>query len=110
MQPVGVWESQQRAFASEAAEEPRKPIPGTKVCVRCKVERPSSDFRGSGKSRDGLQHFCIPCKVHLSLEHMAGSESGAIHKNVDITLPCCALSYVPTACQHWRADSNLKYV
>ncbi|EIE19304.1 hypothetical protein COCSUDRAFT_44662 [Coccomyxa subellipsoidea C-169] len=63
MQPVGVWESQQRAFASEAAEEPRKPIPETKVCVRCKVERPSSEFRGSGKSRDGLQHFCIPCKV-----------------------------------------------
>ena len=34
-----------------------------KVCTSCKVDKPASEFRGSGTSRDGLQHFCIPCKV-----------------------------------------------
>ncbi|CAL8468274.1 g7814 [Coccomyxa elongata] len=34
-----------------------------KICTSCKVDKPASDFWASRTSRDGLQHFCIPCKV-----------------------------------------------
>ncbi|CAL8468286.1 g7826 [Coccomyxa elongata] len=37
--------------------------PERKICTRCKVDQPASHFRASGTSRDGLQHFYIPCKV-----------------------------------------------
>ena len=37
--------------------------PERKVCTGCKVDKPASKFRAARHSRDGLQHFCIPCKV-----------------------------------------------
>ena len=34
-----------------------------KVCTCCKVDKPASEFRAARTSRDGLQHFYVPCKV-----------------------------------------------
>ena len=71
MNPVLV--SNVQGFAAEAAGEQveqETPMQASlhrrserKVCTGCKVDKPASEFRASGSSRDGLQHFCIPCKV-----------------------------------------------
>ncbi|BDA43766.1 hypothetical protein COCOBI_04-7820 [Coccomyxa sp. Obi] len=59
-----------RGFAAEPAVEQESSVEGSlrgrpqrKVCTGCKLDKPASEFRASRTSRDGLQHFCIPCKV-----------------------------------------------
>ncbi|CAL8468314.1 g7854 [Coccomyxa elongata] len=62
-----------RGFAAEIEREQtvqETPVQGSlrrkperKICTSCNVDKPASDFRASGTSRDGVQHFCIPCKV-----------------------------------------------
>lgn len=48
-------------YAARTERESRS-ARGRKVCAKCKVELPLSDFGTSSRSRDGLRWRCLPCE------------------------------------------------
>lgn len=47
----------------------------TKVCARCKQEKPITDFNKSVKQKDGLQSYCKECKKSYSAAHYISVKS-----------------------------------
>lgn len=46
----------------------------TKRCSRCRNRKPLEQFVKNNKSRDGLNHYCRPCKRKIMQEYFATQE------------------------------------
>lgn len=41
----------------------------TKLCVRCRADKPKEGFRAFPKNRDGLHSYCNPCNQEISKKY-----------------------------------------
>ncbi len=46
----------------------------TKRCSRCRNRKPLEQFVKNVKSRDGLNHYCRPCKKIIMCEYFATAQ------------------------------------
>ncbi|MCB9757040.1 MAG: hypothetical protein H6753_01295 [Candidatus Omnitrophica bacterium] len=54
----------------------------TKRCSRCRNRKPLEQFVKNNKSRDGLNHYCRPCKRKIMQEYFATKEGIAAKKRM----------------------------
>lgn len=54
----------------------------TKRCSRCRNRKPLDQFVKNAKSRDGLTHYCRPCKKIIMQEYFATQEGIAAKKRM----------------------------
>ncbi len=54
----------------------------TKRCSRCHNRKPLEQFVKNVKSRDGLNHYCRPCKKIIMQEYFATKEGMAAKKRM----------------------------
>ena len=54
----------------------------TKKCSRCRNRKPLEQFVKNAKSRDGLSHYCRPCKRKIMAEYFLTPEGKAAVKRM----------------------------
>jgi hypothetical protein len=71
--------SSQSASPLAAPPPPTSPDPvlpmNTKVCVKCKQEKPLLDFHKNSRSADGLHSYCKECNRAQALAHIKAEKA-----------------------------------
>jgi hypothetical protein len=62
----------------------------TKVCTKCKEEKPKTEFYTKPGSKDGLYSWCKPCATQINMERYykdpRASKDRALRRNYGITI------------------------
>lgn len=75
-----------------------------KICSKCKIEKPLSQFEKRKDSKDGYRQYCRDCKIELQKDMIVFDHKIPLCKNgkheIDNIVICCS------DCNHLKWDKS----